>query len=97
LRDWLKDITIDDMPNEAIRLVAETCGLPLAVELLRTCGGARLEVPRFGFKKLIDRKIVKEFDGGNTRRLSSKFGVSKSYVYNILRKHRTSHKRSLRG
>lgn len=86
--DWLKEITIGDMPNEDMRLVAEMCGLPVAVKLLQTCGGEKLGVPRFGFKRLIDRRIVKEFDGGNVRRLSSRFRVSTRYVYNILRLHR---------
>jgi Mor family transcriptional regulator len=91
--DWLKDITIDDMPNEDMRLVAETCGLTVAVKLLKACRGEKLGVPRFGFKRLIDRKIVEEFDGCNVRRLSSRYGVSKRYIYNVLRKQRSARRK----
>jgi Mor family transcriptional regulator len=94
--DRLKDITIDDMPNEDMRLVAETCGLSVAVKLLRTCGGAKLYVPKLSSKRLIDRKIVEEFNGGNVRRLRSRYGVSKRYIYNVLRKHRLDQRRAAR-
>ena len=86
------DITIDDMPNEDMRLVAETCGLPVAVRLMKACGGAELYIPRFGFKRLIDRKIVEEFNGCNASRLCSRYKVSKRYVYNIIREHRRAQK-----
>lgn len=92
--DWLKDITIDDMPNEDMRMVAETCGLPVAVKLMKACGGTKLYVPRVGFKKLIDRKIVEEFRGCNVRKLSLKYGVSRTYVFNILQKHRKDRRRT---
>jgi len=86
--DWLKDITIDDMPTPDMEMVAHVCGLETAVLLMRSFAGAQLNIPKLWFKAVIERKIVEEFDGDNINRLTTRYGVSRAYVYKLLQERR---------
>ena len=86
--DWLKDITIDDMPTPDMEMVAHVCGLETAVLLMRSFAGAQLNIPKLWFKAVIERKIVEEFDGDNINRLTTRYGVSRAYVYKVLQEKR---------
>lgn len=87
-KDWLKDITIEDMPTSDMEIVAHVCGLEAAVLLMRSFAGSQLNVPKLWYKGLIARKIIKEYDGNNIHRLTQRYGVSRAYVYKILQEHR---------
>ncbi len=86
--DWLKDITIDDMPTPDMEMVAHVCGLETAILLMRSFAGAQLNIPKLWFKAVIERKIVEEFDGDNINRLTTRYGVSRAYVYKVLQEKR---------
>jgi Mor family transcriptional regulator len=86
--DWLKDITIEDMPTPDMEMVAHVCGLEIAVLLMRSFAGAQLNIPKLWFKAVVDRKIVEEFDGKNINRLTMRYGVSRAYVYKVLQEKR---------
>ncbi|HNW37161.1 MAG TPA: Mor transcription activator family protein [Candidatus Ozemobacteraceae bacterium] len=73
-------ITIDDMPNDDMRLVAETLGVQVAVDLLRHLGGITLSIPKRGLGKLAERLIRAEYDGSNAKRLAVQYGVTERFV-----------------
>ena len=86
--DWLKDITIEDMPTPDMEMVAHICGLDTAVLLMKSFAGVQLNVPKLWSKGLIERRILKEYDGSNINRLIIRYGVSRRYVYKVLQEHR---------
>jgi hypothetical protein len=43
--DFLSQLTVEDMPNQEMRWVAEDCGLDVAIEMIRRLRGARVYVP----------------------------------------------------
>ncbi len=79
------EINIEDMPNNDMKLVAESCGIEVAVMLLQYLSGIQLNIPKFGFKKIIDRYILENYDGHNAQDLAMKLDVSQRYVYKILK------------
>ena len=87
-KDWLKDITIEDMPTSDMEIVANICGLKAAVNLMESFAGSQLNVPKLWYKGLIERRIIKEYDGHNINRLTQRYGVSRAYVYKILQENR---------
>ncbi|MHB9155657.1 MAG: Mor transcription activator family protein [Endomicrobiales bacterium] len=86
--DWLKDITIDDMPTADMEMVAHVCGLETAVLLMKSFAGAQLNIPKLWFKAVIERKIVQEYDGVNINRLTKRYGVSRAYIFKVLQESR---------
>ena len=76
-------ITIDDMPNDDMRLVAETVGLEMAVTLMQHMGGITLSIPKLGMKKVAIRVIQKQYNGSNGKRLALKLGVTERFVSQV--------------
>lgn len=49
--DFLSQLTVDDMPNQEMRWVAEDCGLDVAIEMIRRLRGVRVYVPSMDLDK----------------------------------------------
>ena len=83
-------ITIEDMPNEALREVFEYCGRDVAVSLMEHQNGGFIMMPSRPFKKLEQRLMIEEFDGSTAsiRQLSRKYDISEVMLRGILRKAR---------
>lgn len=79
-----KNATIEDMPNDDMTLVAQECGMEVAIKLLKNCKGMVLNVPKFGFKNLIDRYIKENYKPGLANRIALKCGCSQRYVYEVM-------------
>lgn len=81
-------ITIDDMPNEALREVYEFCGRDVAVSLMEHQNGVFIMMPSRPFKKLEQRLMIEEFDGttASLRSISRKYDISEVMLRGILRK-----------
>jgi Mor family transcriptional regulator len=83
---WLDGLTPEDLPEGDLRLVAELCGVDVAVSLAEHMGGVQLYVPSAA--GLISRKkheyIVRHFDGSNCKELAVATGYSERWVYEIL-------------
>ena len=86
-KDWLTNLTSQDMPNEDLQLVAECCGMETAIRLLQEMGGVTLNIPKLGGKRLYRRYIKEVCDGSVTsmRRIALHLGVTQSYVEKIYR------------
>ena len=88
--DWLKNMTMKDLPNGDMEMIAKLCGLKAAVALMKACAGDRITIPRSWAKRLRDRMIIEGFDGANANRLSTRFGVTRRYIYKIIERERRS-------
>ncbi|HOW51789.1 MAG TPA: Mor transcription activator family protein [bacterium] len=84
-RDWCEsNMTLDDLPNEDLRMVAQDLGMDTALRLLRGFGGMVLSVPKTGLQKAGER-YIKEFYGRlNVRQLVRETGICERQIYYIL-------------
>ena len=85
--DWLDidTITIDDLPNEEMKIIAQECGIDVALKLMMKCSGLYFNIPVNGFNSLKAKYILKNFDGQNSRRLALQLEVSLGFVLKVIR------------
>ena len=85
-KDLLDKLTLDDLGKKD-REIAEVIGLDALKALSEHFGGNPLYIPMKDqlIKNLKYASIHREYDGGNIRHLSTKYGVSEATVYNIVR------------
>ncbi len=86
-KSWKDDITIDDMPNNDMKMIAEQCGIETAIDLIDKFGGLAFYIPReiSSFRKAMVRYAKKNFDGRNLRELALELGVAQKTVERMLR------------
>jgi len=77
-------LTADDLPNDVLQYVAETCGIEVARALLRHCPGMRIEIPMKPQREVAKRYIETHWNGKNVGSLAGTLGMSRSFVYKVL-------------
>jgi Mor family transcriptional regulator len=83
----IESIVVDDLPNNDMKDLAGICGTKAVVSLMKNMGGTSIYIPReTAFIKIIDRFIVKKFDGTNAKKLASACGITLRQVYKIIEK-----------
>jgi Uncharacterized conserved protein len=82
----LRDLTIEDL-QEQHRDFAEALGMENLIKLSEHFGGTSIYVPqrRELVKQRVYGLIRKEYDGTNIKELASRYDVSESTVYNVVR------------
>lgn len=82
----LQDLTIEDL-QEQHRDFAQALGMENLIRLSEHFGGTSIYVPqrRELVKQRVYGLIRKEYDGTNIKELASKYDVSESTVYNVVR------------
>ena len=80
-------LTIEDMPTETFREIFELCGVDVAVSLLLNFPSNYILVPAQGFKSIVKKAILKEYDNttASIRKLARNFNVSEVYIREVLR------------
>lgn len=76
-------ISIEDMPNDDMRLVAETIGIEHAVALMQHLSGLSIYIPKNSMKRIYRRIIKTRCNGSNARRLAVELGLTESYVRTV--------------
>ena len=82
----LRDLTLEDL-QEQHRDFAEALGMENLIKLSEHFGGTSIYVPqrRELVKQRVYGLIRKEYDGTNIKELASRYDVSESTVYNVVR------------
>lgn len=78
----------EDLPNDDLLLVAEKCGLEVAIRLMNQLQGLTINIPRNALRKVVSRYIREQYNGRNAKQLALECQVSVRHVYGILRKER---------
>lgn len=81
--DILKEITINDLPNLDLRIIANACGLETALKLMCNAPGVRFYVPSNGLRIFMEKYILKN-RSLCVKELAINLGVSESQIYTIL-------------
>lgn len=90
MKQWMEDFTIDQLPGEDIKLVADYFGVNMAIKLLEELPGTLIHIPKTGLNKLRNQYICQVYDGSKECRvrLAQKFGVSKGYIKQLASRYR---------
>ena len=80
-------ITINDIPEGSMRLVADLCGLEVAVLLMHNMKGLTISVPSNGFEKIEKKIILDEYDGSTEtlKKLALNLDLNEKTVRGILK------------
>jgi len=89
--EYISRIKIEDMPSDDMKIVAEGCGIDVAMNLMRNCGGLSLYIPKQPYYKLINR-IIAEQKIINPKEIAMAFGVSERYVRGIWQQNKIERK-----
>lgn len=83
-------ITIKDIPEGAMRLVADLCGLDVAISLMQNMKGLTISVPSNGFEKIEKKIILDEYDGNTEtlKKLALNLDLNEKTVRGILKDYR---------
>ena len=78
-------LTVDQLPNADIELVAKNCGLEVAVSLLQNMPGISISVPKAGLKEITREFIQRNYTGKNMKELALRCNLSLSHAYRLLK------------
>ena len=92
MNDIIKDIRIEDMPSDDMRLVAESCGLDVALKLMSRIGGTSIYIPKNPFALLISR-ILRQGKDVDYKKIAVATGMTERYVRNIARRVKEANER----
>ena len=81
--DFLGTVTPEDLEGD-IALVAEQCGIDVAVTLVMKVGGTQLSVPKYALKRAAIRFIRERYDGTNAKVLALATGMTERFVYDTV-------------
>lgn len=85
---WEKDMTVNDMPNGDMRLVAELCGIDTALLLMKHLGGVNIYVPKMIERRIMAAYVQRHYDGKNAKNLAVRMGKSIRFVYSLLQENK---------
>lgn len=87
-KPWMENITIEDLPNDDLKFVAQCAGIKAALMLIFCLPGLILNIPKNALKKLKERYILKEYDGTKMtlNRLVVECDLSQRQVEALIRK-----------
>jgi len=75
-----------ELLNTVYREISEKLGMDTALEIYRMFKGQQISFPmRFFNPAVIQKLIVKEYDGTNIKKLAVKYGYSEKTVRRIIR------------
>lgn len=87
-KPWMENISIEDMPNDDLKFVAQCAGIKAALTLIFCLPGLIVNIPKNALKKLKERYILKEYDGTKMtlNRLVVECELSQRHVEAVIRK-----------
>lgn len=86
--EWIDELVPAMLSDELFREIATEIGMDNFLKLLRLVGGGDFYVPHLKsiLRPLRDKKIQEEFNGGNTKELAQKYGVTQRWVRQIIKR-----------
>lgn len=85
---WMENITIDDLPNDDLKFIAQEAGLKQALMMIFLFSGVAVSIPTNPFSKLKENYIVNHYDGSrmSINKLATECGITQRHIYRILKK-----------
>jgi Mor family transcriptional regulator len=85
MEKWINEITVDEVPDKYKPLV-DVIGIDNVIRMSIIFGGTNMYFPKSDMlvKSIRDKRIRREFNGGNYKELARKYNLSESQVRNII-------------
>jgi len=82
---WIDYITMENLPNEDLKIVAAIIGLAPTIQLMCEVPGMLISVPKNATLKARVEYVKKHYDGSKKSRyeLSKTCGLSENYIYRV--------------
>lgn len=82
---WIDYITMENLPNEDLKIVAAIIGLSPTIQLMCEVPGMLISIPKNATLKARVEYVKKHYDGSKKSRyeLSKACGLSENYIYRI--------------
>ncbi|WP_032122029.1 Mor transcription activator family protein [Clostridium amazonitimonense] len=82
---WIKDLTVDMIPEGPYRDIADTIGVVNFIKLAEFVGGSTIYIPKADsfLRPARDLNIKKEFNGYNHSDLAKKYNLSERWIREI--------------
>ena len=89
-KEWIKNLTVEDMPNEELKLIAEYLGIETALDLIENFPGININIPKNAFRRLMKEYIKKKYNGTRASQinLALECGVTAQYITQVARKNK---------
>ena len=86
-RPWIKNITMDNLPNEDLNIVATIIGLDATIKLMCELPGILISVPKNATLPAKIAYIMEVYDGTKKSRLklAKECDLSENYIYRVVR------------
>ena len=87
---WIKYVTMEDIPNDDLRVFTEKVGIEKAVETILELPGIGFVIPKKPFRRAKERYIMENYDG--TKYSIDKLALACDYtakqIYQIIKRYR---------
>lgn len=86
MEEWIREITVDMIPDGLWRQIAEEIGAENLVKLTKLVGGTNCYFPKADtlLKPIRDANIKREYNGYNARVLARRYNLTERWVKEIL-------------
>ncbi len=90
MHNWTSHLTIDELPNEELKLVADIFGVKITIKFMEELPGTLINIPKTGLNKCRNQYICQMYDGSKSSRmrLAIKFGVTEGYIKQLASRYR---------
>ncbi len=68
-KSWERNLTLEDLPSEDIRIIADFYGVRFALRLMKDLPGVTISIPSSGLKKIRNDYICRNYHGSKKSRL----------------------------
>jgi len=93
---WMQNLTVQDMPTEDTKIVAEFLGVDVAVQMMEELPGIVINIPEYGLKKIRNNYIIEKYDGTRKTKmiLALECNVTEGYIRKLISRERIKNKKS---
>jgi hypothetical protein len=85
---WMDAMTIDDLPNDDLKFIAEHMGINTALMLIVLLPGLTVTIPKNAFKLVKERYIMHNYDGTkySINKLALDCETTQRQIYKIVKR-----------
>ena len=93
-KPWIKHITLENLPNEDMRIIASVIGLEATIKIMSEYSGTTFVVPKKAFLTAKNKYILETYDGSKASRvfLAKQCDLSENYILKIYKRYRLQDK-----
>ena len=91
-KSWIEELTIEDLPNQDLQIIASVVGFDVAIRLISELAGFEFTVPKHSLSHLKNKYIAKKYDGTKASRfeLGKRFGIGERSIFRIAKEYNSN-------